>query len=151
MKQETIYIVKRGNWSKTYTTPKEAKKALDSNPDNELFEYALKSKIESINNKVTKEVSAATKERKLVNDRLFRYYFVADTEVILDDENITIKDSDYDFNPLKLEQYIGKKGIVTRCKSDMHAFAHGSSYVLDVDFSGEKLESIPAYYFVEYK
>lgn len=88
-------------------------------------------------------------ERKLIDDRLFNYYFIEGTEVILDDKNITIKDSD--FNPYKLEQYIGKKGVVTRCASDMHAFGQGSSYVLDVDFDGEKLENIVAFYFVEYK
>lgn len=42
--KETIYIVKRGNWQKTYTTIEGATKALSGNKDNELFEYVLKTK-----------------------------------------------------------------------------------------------------------
>jgi len=110
----------------------------------------LKQQITDINlpADVEVETNEADDERKLIDDRWFNYYFVEDTEVMLDDKNITIRDST--FNP-SMEKHIGKKGIVTRCASDMHAFGQGSSYVLDVDFSGEKLENFPAFYFVEYK
>ncbi len=42
--KEKIYIVKRGDWEKTYTSLKGATKALNANPNNELFEYVLNTK-----------------------------------------------------------------------------------------------------------
>jgi len=43
---ETLYLVKREDWSKTYTTLEGATKALNVNSENELFEYILNNKNE---------------------------------------------------------------------------------------------------------
>jgi hypothetical protein len=48
-------------------------------------------------------------------------------------------ESNGDFNVYHLKQfkdYRGKKGIVTKCWSDLHAFGRGSSYMCVVKFDG---------------
>ena len=53
-----------------------------------------------------------------------------------------------DLRPFK--DYRGKKGIVTKCWSDLHAFGRGSSYMCEVKFDG-LVHSTMCQFFVKYE
>ena len=53
-----------------------------------------------------------------------------------------------DLRPFK--DYRGKKGIVIKCWSDLHAFGRGSSYMCEVKFDG-LTHSTMCQFFVKYK
>ena len=73
---------------------------------------------------------------KLIESREFRYYFEEGTEVMLDEYTMS------DAQKENLKGLIGKKAIVTRCYSDLHAFAKGSAYQHDIEFEdGSKAPS----------
>jgi len=58
-----------------------------------------------------------------------------------------LEDTFLDLRPFK--DYRGKKGIVTKCWSDLHAFGRGSSYMCEVKF--DKLtHSTMCQFFVKY-
>jgi hypothetical protein len=58
-----------------------------------------------------------------------------------------LEDTFLDLRPFK--DYRGKKGIVTKCWSDLHAFGRGSSYMCTVDFDG-LVHSTMCKFFVKY-
>ena len=84
------------------------------------------------------------------NERDFNYYFDVGTEVMLDEETLPAEGV-VTFNPIKLREFIGKKGIVKSVNSDLHAFAHGTSYNMDIEFEGELVRHIFAPHIIEYK
>lgn len=88
-----------------------------------------------------------TEQEKLIDERSFNYGFEVGESVILDSENITIKDND--FTP-KREKFIGKVGIVKKCYSDLHAFGRGDSYMIDVQFEDELVKDVAAFYLIKY-
>lgn len=66
--------------------------------------------------------------RQLIQSREFNYYFIEGAEVMLDE---------YVMNDKEKRNYsdlIGKKAIITRCYSDLHAFAQGSAYQHELKF-----------------
>jgi hypothetical protein len=84
---------------------------------------------------------------KIIDERMFNYYFTEGSIVELDE---TVLPSD---DPLSfissVRQHIGKRGFVRKCYSDLHAFGRGYSYQMDVSFDGELCKGLPAYYFVD--
>lgn len=63
-------------------------------------------------------------------------------------------ESNGDFNVYNLKQfkdYRGKKGIVTKCWSDLHAFGRGSSYMCEVKFDDLIQQSFMTQFFVKYE
>jgi len=65
---------------------------------------------------------------QLIESRTFNYYFEEGTEVMLDEYVMS------DTYKRVYVDLIGRKAIVTRCYSDFHAFAQGSSYGHDLKF-----------------
>ena len=59
-----------------------------------------------------------------------------------------LEDTFLDLRPFK--DYRGKKGIVTKCWSDLHAFGRGSSYMCEVKFDG-LVHSTMCQFFVKYE
>ena len=59
---------------------------------------------------------------KKLNDRAFNYFFEVGTEVVLDEEVLSDMDKE------RFGHLIGQVGIVKKCDSDIHGFAHGTSY-----------------------
>jgi len=59
-----------------------------------------------------------------------------------------LEDTFLDLRPFK--EYRGKKGIVTKCWSDLHAFGRGSSYMCEVNFNG-LIHSTITQFFVKYE
>jgi hypothetical protein len=57
----------------------------------------------------------------------------------------------YNYNNLsKFKDYRGKKGIVKKCWSDLHAFGRGSSYMCEVHFDG-LVHSTMCQFYVKYE
>jgi len=60
-------------------------------------------------------------------------------------------DGDFHYPGLgKFKDYRGKKGVVTKCWSDLHAFGRGSSYMCEVKFDGLS-HSTMCQFFVKYE
>lgn len=50
----------------------------------------------------------------------------------------------------QFKDYRGRKGIVTKCWSDLHAFGRGSSYMCEVNFDG-LIQSFMCQFLVKYE
>jgi len=85
---------------------------------------------------------------RIIDERMFNYYFNVDSIVELD-ERVIVKDVETFSFLSSVNEHIGKRGIVKRCYSDLHAFGRGYSYQVDVDFDGDLCKGLPAYYLVE--
>ena len=72
---------------------------------------------------------------EIINNRFFNYYFEEGDVVVFDKKNMD------EYQLKQFEKYIDKEGVVTRCWSDMHAFAQGSAYSVEVSFDGEPMET----------
>jgi hypothetical protein len=84
---------------------------------------------------------------KIIDERMFEYYFGEGSIVELD-ERVLPASAPFPFIP-NVRQHIGKRGIVKKYYSDLHAFGRGYSYQMDVSFDGELCKGLPAYYFVD--
>lgn len=78
----------------------------------------------------TEEELDSYRKGKIREDRQFNYYFKVGSEVMIDEEVLLDMDRE------KLSHLFGKKGIVKKCNSDLHAFAHGTSYYHVVEWDG---------------
>ncbi len=77
----------------------------------------------------------ALKKAQARESRQFNYFFEEGAEVMLDEYVIM------DIDKERLSHLFGKIGIVKKCHSDLHSFAHGSSYCHVVEWSeGEKTQ-----------
>lgn len=89
-----------------------------------------------------------------MEEREWNYYFGEGEEVMfapdLPDSYFKSEDNPYDPYLSKFKDYRGKKGIVTKCWSDLHAFGRGSSYMCEVKFDG-LVHSTMCQFFVKYE
>jgi len=102
----------------------------------------LLKKFENVHEEQRKIMS---KEEKLIDERMFNYFFEIDEMVILDSKNITIIDNE----SRSLTNYLNKIGTVKRSYADVHAFGRGYSYDIDVEFENVLIKAIPAYYLIK--
>jgi len=79
-------------------------------------------------------------------ERGFNYFFEEGTEVTINGDEI----SKNEFHLIKLDEYVGKKGVVKKVSSDFHAFGRGKLYLMDIDFDGTLIEDIRASYVDEF-
>ena len=70
----------------------------------------------------TEEEMESYRKSKIREQRQFDYYFKEGMEVMIDEEVL------FEIDREKLSHLFGKKGIVKKCDSDLHAFAYGTSY-----------------------
>jgi len=89
-----------------------------------------------------------TEEQRKIDERMFNYYFTEGTEVKIDDTIESPKPNE--FFPTDLNLYVGKKGIVKSHSADIHAFGRGWAYSMNIEFDGELVKNIPAFYMIEY-
>lgn len=82
--------------------------------------------------------------------REWNYYFEPGTEVTLDKTMFPEKQDSFDFT-YNLKRFVGVKGVVVQVSYDLHAFAHGTSYNMDIDFNGEIARNVWAPYVIEYE
>ena len=85
---------------------------------------------------------------KIIDERMYDYYFGEESRVEMDERVMPVDDSVSSFMP-NIRQHIGKRGIVKKYYSDIHAFGRGYSYQMDVEFNGELCKGIPAYYLID--
>lgn len=74
------------------------------------------------------------KEFKIIDDRLFGYYFNEGDEVMFDPELIGYYVKSLKFDKTLFIPFLDMKGIVESCTSDIHSFGAGSSYMCTVRF-----------------
>ena len=91
-----------------------------------------------------------SEEERTIDDREFNYYFSEGTVVELDERMLPSDDGPLSFTP-NIRQHIGKKGVVKKYYSDMHAFGRGDSYSMDVEFGGELVKGLWAPYLIKPK
>ena len=82
--------------------------------------------------------------------REWNYYFKPGTEVTLDKTMFPEKQDPFDFT-YNLKRFFGVKGVVVQVSYDLHAFANGTSYNMDIDFNGEIARNVWAPYVIEYE
>jgi hypothetical protein len=96
-----------------------------------------------------------TKIQKVLDEREWNYYFDEGAEVKIDDVNFDFLKPETDFfdstTHFKIQSHLGKKGIVKKVSTDLHAFGRGSSYNMDVEFDGVLVEHIWAPYIISYE
>jgi hypothetical protein len=89
-----------------------------------------------------------------MEEREWNYYFNGGDEVMyaqdLSDSFFESGEEIFYPNFSKFKDYRGKKGVVKKCWSDLHAFGKGSSYMCEVHFDG-LVHSTLCQYFVKYE
>ena len=126
----------------------------------EQFENELnhaKEQLRKWNIEVNRLTGLLTPPKTPMEEREWNYSFTEADEVMFapdlpdsyfDSVGEFLEDTFLDLRPFK--DYRGKKGVVTKCWSDLHAFGRGSSYMCEVKFDG-LVHSTMCQFFVKYE
>lgn len=135
------------NLHKLIKMKKKIKYETDTPVQGEMRKHALSAldKFQKIHEEDRKTMSDS---EKIMDERMFNYYFDVGTIVELDEEVIPTDDDVFSPYPPNMKQHLGKEGIVKDYYSDLHAFGRGWSYHMDVEFGGELYKGLPAYFLI---
>jgi hypothetical protein len=71
----------------------------------------------------------AIKKARIREERQFNYFFKEGDEVVVDEDIVL------ELDKKRISPWVGKKGTVLKCGSDMHAFGQGTSYYHIVEWN----------------
>jgi hypothetical protein len=133
------------------------KKQMDKNTERWNLEFEYNHAVDEVNKwiKERNRLKLLLFPKTPMEEREWNYSFGEGEEVMFaPDLPDSYFESDGDFNVYHLKQfkdYRGKKGIVTKCWSDLHAFGRGSSYMCEVKFEDLIQQTFMTQFFVKYE